>query len=63
VRKIRDTIQAQLKEEPMVLCDAIFERKKNYVSQEKLRRTQKKIKCLVIGVVPIFDALDGERPA
>ena len=58
VRQLRDAIHAQLKEEGMVLCDVIFERKKNYVSQQKLRHT-KKIKYLLIRVLPVFDALVG----
>jgi hypothetical protein len=60
VRQLRDAIQAQLKDEGMVLCDVSFERKKNSVSQQKLRhKKKKKIKYLVIGVLPVFDALVG----
>ena len=37
VRQLRDVIEAQMKEERLVLCDVGFEPKKNSVIQQKLR--------------------------
>jgi hypothetical protein len=42
VRQLRDAIEAQMKEERLVLCDVIFEPKKNSVIQHKLRQGKKK---------------------
>jgi hypothetical protein len=58
VRQIRDAIQAQLKDEGMVLCDVSFERKKTLLANRN-PDTQKKVKNLVIGVLPLLDALVG----
>jgi hypothetical protein len=46
VRKIRDFIEAQLKDERMVLCDMSFEPKKNFVSQQKLGQEKQKTSIL-----------------
>ena len=56
LRQLRDAIQAQFKDEGVVLCDVIFE-EKNYVSQHKLR--QKKFNYLMIGILFVFDPLVG----
>jgi hypothetical protein len=42
VRQVRDVIEAQMKEERLVLCDVSFEYKKNSVIQQKLREEDKK---------------------
>ena len=42
VRQLRDAIEAQMKEERLVLCDMSFEQKKNSVIQQKLRQGKKK---------------------
>jgi hypothetical protein len=48
-----------MKEERLVLCDVRFEPKKNSVIQQKLRQGKKKNKYLLVGVLPVFDALVG----
>jgi hypothetical protein len=42
VRQLRNVIEAQMKEERLVLCDMSFEPKKNSVIQQKLRQGEKK---------------------
>jgi hypothetical protein len=60
VKQLRDAIEAQMKEDRMVLCDVSFEQKKNSVIQQKLRQgKKKKNKYLLIGVLPVFDVLVG----
>jgi hypothetical protein len=59
VRQLRDAIEAQMKEERMVLCDVIFEQKKTLLSNRNSDREKKKNKYLLIGVLPVFDALVG----
>jgi hypothetical protein len=46
-----------MKEERMVLCDVIFEPKKNFVIQQKLKQEEKKY--LLVSVTPVFNALVG----
>jgi hypothetical protein len=46
-----------MKEERLVLCEVSFEQKKIYVIQQKLRQGKKKNKYLLVGVLPVFDAL------
>ena len=49
-----------MKDEGMVLCDVNFERKKIMLANRNSdTHTQKTIKYLVIGVLPVFDALVG----
>jgi hypothetical protein len=42
VRQLRDVIEAQMKEERLVLCDVKFQLKKNSSIQQKLREEEKK---------------------
>jgi hypothetical protein len=59
VRKLRDAIEAQMKEERLVLCDVSFEEKKTLLSNRNSDRGKKKNKYLLVGVLPVFDALVG----
>jgi hypothetical protein len=56
VRQLRDAIQAQFKDEGVVLCDIGFGGKK-HTSQQNPR--QKKFKYVVIGILLVFDHLIG----
>jgi hypothetical protein len=58
VRQIRDAIHAQLKDEGMVLCGVSFEQKKPLLANIN-SDAHKKIKYLVISILPVFDALVG----
>jgi hypothetical protein len=49
-----------MKEERMVLCDMSFEPKKiTLLSNRNSDREKKKHKYILIGVLPVFDALVG----
>jgi hypothetical protein len=46
VRQLIDAIEAQMKEERLVLCDVSFEPKKKSIIQQKLRQGEKKTSIL-----------------
>jgi hypothetical protein len=49
-----------MKEERLVLCDVSFEPKKTLLSNRNSDRGgEKKNKYLLVGVLPVFDALVG----